>query len=313
MKVRRRSSRKALFASAAAVAGGVLAVGTQPVAGFGVLERLTPNIIWRVKTDRPLVALSFDDGPDPTHTPEVLEILKQSGATATFFLIGERAAAHPELVRRIKAAGHEVGNHYFTRTSTLRHSDAEFLRYLDRTERAAEIAAPPKLFRPPGGVAWPRQLRLARERGYSCVIGSAYPYDGAHPPAWYIQWLIEKNLEPGAIVILHDGIADPSRSIAALPRILATGRERGLRFVSIGTLMGAATSPGQPYHGRRLRPHRRRRRREDAGPLPLRAAGRPVDHRRDVAGGGANTLSWTRHRRQGPDGDLTWRPSPRVN
>ena len=187
------------------------------------------------------MALSFDDGPHPAHTPRVLEILKQSGATATFFLIGERAAAHPGLVRQIKAAGHEVGNHHFTRTSTLRQSEAEFLGNLDRTERAAGIAAPPKLFRPPGGVAWPRQLRLARERGYSCVVGSAYPYDGAHPPVWYIQWLIEKNLEPGAIVILHDGIADPSRSIAALPRILATGRERGLRFVSIGTLMGAST------------------------------------------------------------------------
>ena len=241
MKARRRSLRKVLLTSAAAVAFGMLAIATQPAAGFGVLERLTPNLTWRVETDRPLVALSFDDGPDSTHTPEVLEILQRSGARATFFLIGERAAALPDLVRRIKAAGHEVGNHYFTKTHTFRHSDAESLGNLDRTEQAAGIAAPPKLFRPPGGVAWPRQLRLARERGYTCVVGSAYPYDGAHPPVWYIQWLIEKNLAPGAIVILHDGIADPSRSIAALPRILATGRERGLRFVSIGTLMGAST------------------------------------------------------------------------
>lgn len=241
MKARRRWPKRALLASAAAVAFGVLAIAMQPVAAFGLLERLTPNIIWRVKTDRPLVALSFDDGPNPSHTPVVLDILKRNGATATFFLIGERAEARPDLVRRIKAEGNEVGNHYFTRTHTFRHSDAEFLGYLDRTERAAEISGSPKLFRPPGGVAWPRQLRLARERGYSCVIGSAYPYDGGHPPVWYIQWLIEKNLAPGTIVILHDGIPDPSRSIAALPHILATGRERGLRFVSIGTLMGAAT------------------------------------------------------------------------
>jgi peptidoglycan/xylan/chitin deacetylase (PgdA/CDA1 family) len=229
-----------LAAGVALAAGGALIVGTQPVAAFAILERLTSNVLWRVETDRPLVALSFDDGPDPAHTPEVLEILKASGATATFFLIGERAAAHPGLVRRIRAEGHEVGNHYFTRGSALRHSDAEFVGSLERTERAADIARPTKLFRPPGGLAWPRQLRLARERGYSCVLGSAYPYDGAHPPVAYIRWLIEKNLEPGAIVILHDGIADPRGSIAALPRILATGRERGLRFVSIGTLMAAA-------------------------------------------------------------------------
>lgn len=240
MKTRRKLKR-ALLLGAAVIAGGVLGIGTQPVAAFGLLQRLTPNMMWRVETDQPLVALSFDDGPDPTHTPEVLEILRLSGTHATFFLIGERAEAHPGLVRQIKAAGHEVGNHYFTKAHTFRHSDAEFLGYLDRTERAAQISGSPKLFRPPGGAAWPRQLRLARERGYSCVIGSAYPYDGGHPPVWYIQWLIEKNLAPGTIVILHDGIDDPRRSFAALPHILATGRERGFRFVSIGTLMGAAT------------------------------------------------------------------------
>jgi peptidoglycan/xylan/chitin deacetylase (PgdA/CDA1 family) len=228
------------LASTALIAGGVLVIGTQPPAAFGVLERLTPNLIWRVQTDQPLVALSFDDGPNPSNTPMVLDILKRNGATATFFLIGERAEAHPDLVRRIKAEGHETGNHYFTIRHTDRYSDADFLGYLDRTERAAQITGPPKLFRPPGGVAPSRHLRLARERGYSCVIGSAYPYDGGHPPVWYIQWLIEKNLAPGTIVILHDGIADPSRSIAALPHILAAGRARGLRFVSIGTLMAAA-------------------------------------------------------------------------
>jgi peptidoglycan/xylan/chitin deacetylase (PgdA/CDA1 family) len=216
-----------------------MVVGTQPAWAFAVLERLTPNVVWRVATDRPLVALTFDDGPHPVHTPHVLDILRRSGAQATFFLIGARAEAHPALVARIKAEGHEVGNHYLTKEHTYRHADDEFLRRLERTERAAGIAGHPKLFRPPGGVTSSRHLRLARERGYTCVLGSAYPYDGSRqPPTAYIEWLVEKNLAPGAIVILHDGIADPARSIAALPRILAAGRERGLRFVPVGTLMG---------------------------------------------------------------------------
>lgn len=116
-------------------AGVLLIAGVQPAAAFAVLERLAPNIVWRVRTDQPLVALSFDDGPHPVHTPRVLDILRRSGATATFFLIGERAEAHPDLVAGIKAAGHEVGNHYMTKTHTYRHSDPDFVAYLERTER----------------------------------------------------------------------------------------------------------------------------------------------------------------------------------
>jgi peptidoglycan-N-acetylglucosamine deacetylase len=210
---------------------------TEPPVAFALLERLTPRLLYRVETNRPLVALSFDDGPDPTFTPQVLDILERYGAKATFFLIGERALRHPELVARIKRAGHEVGNHYFMDGSTLRHSDVDFLGYLDRAERAVGIAGPPKLFRPPGGVAWPGQLKLAQSRGYVCVLGSAYPHDPAHPPVSYIRWLTIKNLAPGAIVILHDGISDPTRGIAALPDILSAGQAKGLRFVSVGTLM----------------------------------------------------------------------------
>ena len=229
-----------LFAGALLAVAAWLAISwTEPRAAFDVLERLTPNLVWRVKTTKPLVALSFDDGPDPENTPKVLAILARHGAHATFFVIGERASRHPELIQRIRAEGHEVGNHYFVNGATLGHSDADFLGYLDRTERAAGIVGPLKLFRPPGGVAWPHQLQLARARGYTSVVGSAYPHDPAHPPVWYIRWLVKKNLAPGAIVILHDGIPDPSRSIAALPDILVAGRERGLQFVTIGALMAS--------------------------------------------------------------------------
>ena len=216
---------------------------TEPAAAFGVLERLTPNLVWRVKTERPLVALSFDDGPDPENTPKVLRVLVQHGAHATFFVIGERAMRHPELIRRIRAEGHEIGNHYFMDGTTLRHSDADFLGYLDRTERAAGLSGPGKLFRPPSGIAWPHQLQLARARGYTSVLGSAYPHDPAHPPVRYIRWLVKKNLAPGAIVILHDGIPDPSRSIEALPDILVAGEQRGLRFVTVGALMASGSGP----------------------------------------------------------------------
>src|SRR5262252_4800192 len=78
----------------------------EPLSALGVLERLTPNIVYRVPTHLPLVALSFDDGPHPTFTPQVLEILERQDAKATFFLIGERVLRHPDIVARIKAGGH---------------------------------------------------------------------------------------------------------------------------------------------------------------------------------------------------------------
>ncbi len=216
----------------------------QPLWAFDVLAFAFPRIVWRVETDAPLVALTFDDGPAPDHTPEVLGILARHHARATFFMIGARAEAHPQLVGEIRRAGHEIGNHYYTLRSTRRASDAEFLANLGKAEKALDLAAP-KLFRPPGGTARASQLKLAAANGYTCVLGSAYPYDPAHPPAAYIRWLVAKNLAPGVIVILHDGIADPSRSIAALEGVLVAGEQKGLRFVTVGELLRSSVAAGR--------------------------------------------------------------------
>ena len=155
-----------LLVGAIVVVMGLAVFWIEPLGVLGVLERLTPNIVYRVRTELPLVALSFDDGPHPAFTPQVLEILKKHEAKATFFPIGERALRYPEVVVRIRAEGHEIGNHYFKNGATLGHSDEEFLGNLEKTEKAVGAGEKLKLFRPPGGVAWPRQIRLARERGY---------------------------------------------------------------------------------------------------------------------------------------------------
>ena len=237
------------------IAFGVYVFFAEPLWCLPALERATPRILYRVQTREALVGLSFDDGPHDRFTPQVLAILERHGAKATFFLIGQRALREPELMARIRAAGHEIGNHYFENGSTLSHADAKFVNKLDETERALGLAArvagrsgvaemerseePLKLFRPPGGVAWPGQLRLAQERGYTCVLGCAYPHDPMRLPVRYVCWLIEKNLRPGTIVILHDGIADASKSVEVLPQILEAGERRGLKFVTICELLAA--------------------------------------------------------------------------
>jgi len=233
----------------AGIVVGLLVFWVEPLGIVGALERLTPNLLYRVRTDRPLVALSFDDGPHATFTPQVLDILQRYNARATFFLIGERALRHPELVARIKSEGHEIANHCSRNGSVLGQSNREFLENLESAEEAIGVKEP-KLFRPPGGIAWGRQLRLAKARGYSSVLGTAYPHDPMHPPVFYIRWLIQKNLVPGTIVILHDGISDATRSIQALPGVLEGGRAKGLAFVSIGELMrkGYSDTPDRVAH-----------------------------------------------------------------
>jgi peptidoglycan/xylan/chitin deacetylase (PgdA/CDA1 family) len=213
---------------------------TQPPTAFKALEWLFPRIVWQVETREPLVALTFDDGPAAHHTPQVLETLARHGAHATFFLIGERAAAHPDIVRKIREGGHEVGNHYLVDHSTLRVSDAEFASNLHRTEEILGLEGSLKLFRPPGGLIRSSHLTYARSQGYTCVLGSVHPYDPVHPPATYMRWQVTRNLAPGVIVILHDGIADPSRTLSALDHILDAGRQRNLRFVTVGALFAAA-------------------------------------------------------------------------
>jgi peptidoglycan/xylan/chitin deacetylase (PgdA/CDA1 family) len=236
---RRSRLRRAAIFVAAVLAFAALILVWQPLFAYDVLAHAFPRFVWRVDTRQPLVALSFDDGPAPDHTPEALAILARHDAHATFFLIGDRVVRHPDTVASIRAGGHEVANHHYGLRSALRMSDDEFAKGLLDTERALGLTGPLKLFRPPGGRIRSRQLDEAIRLGYTSVLGSAYPFDGAHPPAAYIRWVVSKNLAPGTIVILHDGIADPSRSIAALPGILEAGRRKGLRFVSVGTLLGS--------------------------------------------------------------------------
>ncbi len=222
------------------ITAAVLAVAiVQPLAVFGLTSRVWPRIVWRVPTSQPLVALTFDDGPAPGATLEVLALLAHHHAHATFFLIGDRAAAYPELVATIREGGHEVGNHSYGIGSLFRASDEAFAESLLRADRVLALRSGQKLFRPPGGLVRSSQVALAEKHGYRCVLGSAYPYDPMRPPPGYVRWLVTKNLAPGVVVILHDGISDPSGSLAVLDSILNAGEQRGLQFVTVSELLAA--------------------------------------------------------------------------
>jgi peptidoglycan-N-acetylglucosamine deacetylase len=190
------------------------------------------------------VALTFDDGPHPAHTPQLLDGLRQRGVKATFFLVGQRAERHPDVARRIVDEGHEVGNH------GLAHLPLPFLTpgALTREVEGGGIAIAratgthPRFFRPPMGWITPRALRLVRGLGYEPVLGDVYARDVACPGTELIVRHVLARTRPGSIVILHDGAsgtrADRSQSLEAAERIADALLEQGYRLVTLSGLVG---------------------------------------------------------------------------
>ena len=242
---RPRRWRRRLALAAVILAAALCIVILQPSCVVRTLAWAFDECIWRVPTTLPLAALSFDDGPDATHTPRVLEVLARRRVKATFFLIGENARRHPQLVQRMRREGHEVANHTDTTGSTFFMGTTRFGDSLLRAEATLGLdAAERKLMRPGGGWIRPAQLGLARQHGYTCVLGSAYAFDPYRPPEAYIRWVIGKNLEPGAIAVLHDAGGDRTRSVAALDGIIDTAQRKGLKLVTVSELLRSALAAG---------------------------------------------------------------------
>lgn len=182
------------------------------------------------------VALTFDDGPDPQRTPAVLDLLARQGVRATFFVVGARAEAHPELVRRMVAEGHVVGNHSYT------HSWRFPLRSLGRTmeelRRTGEVlhritGRQPRLFRPPFGVTNPTIARAVRRLGLDPVGWNIRSLDTMGQSPERVAARILRRLHPGAVILLHDRCAGSERLVGLLVEGL---RSRGLEPVTLPEL-----------------------------------------------------------------------------
>ena len=211
---------------------------------------------WRVATDRAQVFLTFDDGPDPRFTPAILDVLARHRAHATFFIVGARAAAHPEVVRRIAAEGHAIGTH--THGHALRFHFSSPRQMRGEIERgiaavAAVTGRPARLFRPPQGLKTPMLRDALSGLGLECVTWSARGFDTQARSASQITERLERWLRPGAIVTLHDGAGlggsdDRSATVEALDRLLTLASERGLHCdtltePSVGAASAAAPLP----------------------------------------------------------------------
>ena len=216
-----------------------------------------PALYHQGAADKTKVALTFDDGPDPVWTPKILDVLKARGLKATFFLIGRNVENHPDLVRRIIAEGHEIGNHTYTHGNLAEMPEWRQRLELGSTQRLieTETGRSTTLFRPPYNAdATPTDIsELAplafaeRELGYTVVLERIDPQDWARPGADVIVQRVKEQRRDGSIILLHDAGGDRSQTLAALPRILDWLAERGDSVVPMSELLGIPHDEIMPF------------------------------------------------------------------
>jgi peptidoglycan/xylan/chitin deacetylase (PgdA/CDA1 family) len=203
---------KSLLIGAGAAAAAGLAAGGWAYASLWPGSRLFGRALTAQARPGEL-ALTFDDGPNPAWTPALLDLLAEHQVRATFFMLGGHAKAEPELVRRIAAAGHSVGNHSWSHPNLARTAAARVREELHRTqETLAEIlGAPVRYFRPPFGARRPAVFRIARELGLEPVLWNAMTSDWREPSAERIATQLMVKIDGlerrgfAANVVLHDG------------------------------------------------------------------------------------------------------------
>jgi peptidoglycan/xylan/chitin deacetylase (PgdA/CDA1 family) len=169
---------------------------------------------------------TFDDGPSE-YTPKVLDVLAKHDAHATFFLVGEQVREYPELVERIRAEGHTIGNH------TLAHKS---LPHLSSEEVRAAVEGGPqsRCLRPPYGATSSRVRKIIEEEmGLEIVMWGVDPRDWERPGVEKIQKRVLKNMWPGAIVLFHDGGGKRDQTVEAVDYLLTELGERGYKFVAL--------------------------------------------------------------------------------
>jgi peptidoglycan/xylan/chitin deacetylase (PgdA/CDA1 family) len=204
-----------------------------------------PATYGQVRVDQPYIAMTFDDGPSAENTPRLLEMLKQRNIKATFFLIGQNAAANPDLVRRILADGNEVGNHSWTHPQLSKLSDDRVTAEITKTQDAIKDASgfSPTLLRPPYGAITPRQREwIETQFGLNVILWSVDPFDWKRPGASVITQRILSQVRPGAIILSHD---IHKQTVDAMPATLDGLIAKGYKFATVSQLI-AMNKPKPP-------------------------------------------------------------------
>ncbi len=228
---------------------------------FSVPERFKKEVLKKVELPNQdkVIALTFDDGPWPHSTQQILEILKKNDIKATFFIVGEPLKEYPQFAEQVVAEGHAIGNH------TWHH----WYRKMDQTTAAHEIddtaaliykitGVKTSIFRPPGGILNNGVVDYVKKENYAVIVWSADSTDYSRPSVPKLIHNVIKDAQPGGIVLMHDGGGDRSHTVQALPQIIAELKKSGYKFVTIPELLDmadkelkaqSAAKPGSSFPG----------------------------------------------------------------
>ena len=198
-------------------------------------DPVSAQLIRRLPTGDRVVALTFDDGPHPEHTPRVLDLLAEYDAVATFCMVGSQARRHPNLVRDVVDAGMRLCNHTVRHDSRLARRplpaiDRELVQASDDLHAAAGDDVPIGYFRAPGG-NWSRPLeRTAARHGMRPLGWTVDPRDWSRPGTAKIVAAVRRGVRPGSVILLHDGGGERDQTVAALEKLLPWLTGAGYRF-----------------------------------------------------------------------------------
>lgn len=185
------------------------------------------------------IALTFDDGPHPRKTPEILDILDKYGVKATFFVVGTNAEYYPHLIKEEAERGHEIANHSYSHSRLSEFSAERIKEEIERTDAIIKKASgiTPTLFRPPEGKYSENIVKAAAEMGKSTVIWTVDTLDWAKTPASVIAENIKNNVTYGSIILFHDFTSKQAHTTEALEIIIPYLKSQGYEFVTVSELI----------------------------------------------------------------------------
>ena len=199
-------------------------------------SRICPNAVYFKITDRPIIALTIDDSPDPKTTNHILDILAEYKIVATFFPISDRVFKNKVIIERIVADGHEIGNHLTNDEPSIKLKK-RFASELDKAHQTLSNFSTIKWLRPGGGWCDLAMGEIARQYNYQIALGSVWSYDTHIPSSKFATWFILANTKSGSIIVLHDVGKRGERTVKTLKEVIPTLQNRGYKFVNLSNLI----------------------------------------------------------------------------